>query len=117
MNISEGNKHDCRIFKECDIEETKKRTYLLADKGYDSDEIRNILKKKGYIPIIAHRRNKKNKRSLKKNEIKIYKKRIIVENLFAWIKRYPKIDKIYEKKMDAYMGLLLLCVSIIIFKR
>jgi transposase len=118
--LSEGNKHDCSIFKENEkmIEKASmKEQYFMADKGYDSKEIRKILKEKGYISIIPKRKNKKNKKSLNKNEIRKYKKRIIVENTFSWLKRNAKISKIYEKKLESYVGLLLLCISILIYKR
>jgi transposase len=70
-----------------------------------------------YTPIIPRRKNKINKSSLNKNEINIYRKRIVVENFFAWLKRYPKIDRIYEKTNLSYKGLLLMASSIIIFNR
>jgi len=57
------------------------------------------------------------KTSLNKNEVKIYKKRIIVENFFSWLKKYPKIDKIYEKTLTSYKGLLMIVISLIIFNR
>jgi len=62
---------------------------------------RNTIAGKGYHPIILYNlRNTKNKKLIKKlttKEKEIYRKRIIVENYFSWIKAYPKIDKIYEK--------------------
>ena len=118
--LSPGNKHDCTIFKENKNMISKaynQNLYYMADKGYDSEEIRNILRAKGYIPIIPKRKTKKNKRSLKTNQIKIYRKRIIVENTFSWLKRNAKIDKIYEKTEESYMALLLLSISILIYKR
>ena len=75
------------------------------------------MKLKGYIPIIPKRKTKNTKTSLTKNEIKIYKKRIIVENFFSWLKKYPKIDKIYEKTIASYTGLLMMVISLIIFNR
>lgn len=40
----------------------------------------------------------------------------IIENFFSWIKDYPKIDRIYEKTIESYKGLLLV-ISILIYKR
>lgn len=122
VDITEGNRHDAKIalkvLKELPTNKTKEEKYILADKGYDSKKIREIIKSKKYKPIISKRRYKNRKnRSLKKNEIKRYRKRIIVENFVAWIKMYPKIDKIYEKSLKSYKGLLLLAISIIIYKR
>jgi hypothetical protein len=59
--LSPGNKHDCAIFKENEqmvSEASMKNQYFMADKGYDSEEIRNTLRKKGYIPIIPKRKSK-----------------------------------------------------------
>ena len=128
-NIKKDNKNDIKINnkkdKGCDSnnKDNKKddkkdnKRYILADKGYDSNKIRTLIKQKNYTPIIAKRKYKNKNKSLKKYEIKIYKKRIIVENFFAWLKMFPKINKIYEKKIKSYNGLLLLAISIIVFKR
>ena len=93
----------------------------MADKGYDSKDILKILKKKGYKPIIPQNlRNIKNPKLIRKmysKDKKVYKKRIIVENFFAWIKKNPKIDNLYEKIIASYKGLLFLACSKIIFKR
>ena len=62
--LSSGNTHDCRIFKENKNMITNSimdDQYFLADEGYDSDEIRNILMEKGYKPIISRRKTKKHK--------------------------------------------------------
>ena len=89
----------------------------MADKAYDSKSIRELIRKKKFKPIIPRRRYNKKIKSLKKNQIKKYRKRIIVENFFSWLKMFPKIDKYYEKTIKSYNGLLLLAVSIIIFKK
>lgn len=122
VSLNEGNKHDAKIAKEVLKEipnnESKEEKVIMADKAYDSKEIRKIIKTKKYKPIIPKRKYKGSKRrSLKKKEIKRYRKRIIVENFFAWIKMYPKIDKIYEKTVKSYWGLLLLSISMLIYKR
>ena len=125
VTINKGNRHDARIAPKIlnQLDENKdvniiKERYILADKGYDSKQIRKIIRSKKYKPIIGKRKNNKKKnKKLTKTELKIYKKRIIVENSFAWIRNYPKIDKLYEKTIKSYRGLLLLTISIIIFKK
>ena len=122
IRLDEGNKHDARIapkilkiLKNNDEDITK---YIFADKAYDSNKIRKIIKSKRYKSIIPKRKYKNRKtRYLNKNEIKRYRKRIIIENFFSWIKAYPKIDKIYEKTAVSYKGLLLLAISMLIYKR
>lgn len=88
------------------------KQYLLADKGYDSKEIRNLLENKGYIPIIPYnKRNTKDKKKIKHltvKEKKIYKKRIKIENLNSWIKKNRRLSNIYDKSCQTYTSYLFL---------
>lgn len=99
----------------------KYKQYFLADGGYDSSSNITLLKNKGYIPIIAHnKRNTKNINKIKKfttQDKKIYKKRIIVENYFSWIKKSPKLMFCSERNPSNYLQLLLIKTSILIFNR
>lgn len=132
-SINPSNQHDSQLIDETlDSVKVKLNTkkyknhnrykqYFLADAGYCSIGIRNRLMKRGYIPVIAHnKRNTKKTESIKKfnkREKEIYKKRIVVENLFSWVKKAPKIKHFYEKTVASYKGLLLLRFSMIIFNR
>ena len=64
-------------------------TICEADKGYDSDELRMEILKKGYVPFIGYRKNRKEK--VKTEEMYAYfgvpRKRWVVERSFAWLKR------------------------------
>jgi len=99
------------------------KQYFLADAGYDSKKNKLYLKKIGYTPIIAYnKKNQKNKKiielnKLKGKELKIYKKRNIVESFFSWIKNYAIINQNYQKTIKSYNGLLLSASSILISKR
>ena len=97
------------------------KQYFLADKGYDSKKIKHVLVNNGYIPLIAqNRRNIKDTSKLikfnTKDELK-YKKRIIVENYYAWIKMYPKLSQLYEKNISSYTSLVYLANTIMITNR
>jgi transposase len=99
----------------------KHKQYFLADKGYDTTDIRTFLGEKGYYPIIAYnRRNTRNHTKLKRlteKEKVIYKKRIVVENYYSWVKQYPKLMFVFEKSITNYEKLLFLATSLIIFNR
>ena len=81
------------------------------------------MKNLGYIPIIKYNKkntrdeNKINERKLKGKNLKIYKKRVVVESYFSWIKNYPIINQNYQKTIESYLGLLLLVASFTIFKK
>lgn len=93
----------------------------MADSGYDTKKNIKELFKKGYKPIIKqNRRNTKNNKLIRKltmHQEKIYKKRIKLENFHSWIKKFSKIKSLYEKKINNYKGLLLLGMSIIVYRR
>lgn len=99
----------------------KHKQYLLADKGYDSEEIRNMANNKGYTTVIPfNKRNTKDKdkiRKLTKNQKEKLKKRATVENYYAWIKMIPKLIFVTEKSINAYFALLKLATTILIFNR
>ena len=69
--------------------DTKRMTICEADKGYDSDELRQKMLERGYVPIIGYRKNRKER--VKTDEIYNYfgvsKKRWVVERTFSWLKR------------------------------
>lgn len=110
---------NCNTLKYCNHNRYKQ--YFLGDSGYDSKKNNNFLIAKGYSPIICpNRRNTKNKKLIRKLNVKqkkIYKKRTIVENYHSWIKKFPKIHLLYEHNLENYKGLLLIAISIIIHRR
>ena len=84
--------------------------YLLADAGYHSEKSKDLIRSKGFIPLIAYnKRNTKdedkiNKNKMTKEEKKIYSKRIIVENTNAWeVQGCPRLAKIYDKSKDSFL--------------
>ena len=98
--------------------------YLLADSGYDSKSNKQFLIDNGIKPVIKWNRKKtKNKQIIKRNKFtkeqsKMYKKRIIVENFFSWKDIIiPRSDKIYDRKVNNFIGVLLIMSSEIILKK
>jgi transposase len=67
----------------------KQMTICEADKGYDSDQLRMEMLKRGYLPIIGYRRNRKERVTTEEiyNRFGISKKRWVVERSFSWLKR------------------------------
>jgi len=60
-----------------------------------------------------NRRNNKGsfKSAFDDKQKKIYKKRIVVENYFAWLKQYPKLNQMNEKNIDSYENIVKLISS------
>lgn len=79
-------------------------TRVVADKGYDSDEIRRCNQSKGAKPVIPRRCN------LKKDNADmdwcLYKYRHLVENAFARLKQFRAIATRYDKLKRNYKAML-----------
>ena len=76
-------------------------TYLLADKGYDSDSIVAQAEKQGAKVVIPPRKNRKQPREYDKN---IYKLRHLVENAFLHLKRWRGIATRYAKNLSSFVA-------------
>ena len=67
---------------------------LLADKGYDSDDIRESLMNKGILAHIPPRKNRKEERLYDKD---LYRERHKVECLFGFLKHYRRLFARFDK--------------------
>jgi transposase len=84
--------------------------YILADKGYDSDEFVEVVEKTGAVAVIPPRRNRKEQREYDRE---LYKKRNLVERLFQKLKQFRRIATRYEKLKRNYQSMLYLVSSMI----
>lgn len=92
-------------------------SFFLADKAYDSDDLRNYITNLGLKPLILQKKNRINFKKFTKAEMKIYNKRVIVENCFSFFKYYLKVLHYTEKKMDNYVGYVKLAAVFILSKK
>jgi transposase len=82
---TDGNNSEYKIF----LVTNKHVIGLIADKGYDSEFIREKARSKNMIPIIPKRSNTKNPdENFDKH---LYRGRHVIENLFAKLKVYKSI--------------------------
>jgi hypothetical protein len=58
FEITGGEVHDCKAAPEF-FAKLPDADYMIADKGYDSEELREIIRKKSSIPIIPRKNNSK----------------------------------------------------------
>ena len=108
FEVTGGEVHDCKNAFEF-ISKLPISDYLIADKGYDSEELRESVRKKSSIPIIPRKRN-----SLIGNfdiDWSLYKYRHLVENLFARLKHFRSIATRYDKLKRNFASMLALACS------
>lgn len=99
MVITDGTAADC--IQASKLIEGISAEYLLADKGYDSDEIIEQANNQGMIAVIPPRKNRKNQRSYDKD---LYKLRHLVENAFLHLKRWRGIATRYAKNAKSFLA-------------
>ena len=83
---------------------------VVADKGYDSDPFRILIKDWANDHCIPGRKNRKVPVEIDKE---IYKRRHNVENFFGWIKEYRCISTRYDQSPSSFMGFVMLAASIL----
>jgi transposase len=81
---------------------------LLADKGFDGDDVRSSLLLKGISPVIPPRANRLNPPSC---DFKAYKDRNRIERMFSRLKQFRRIATRYDKTKLSYAGFLALAAA------
>ena len=97
--ITEGTRADCKEAVHL-IEGISAET-LLADRGYDTNEILAYAISAGMDPVIPPKKNRKEQRDYDKY---LYKLRYLVENCFLVLKRWRGIATRYAKTSDAFIA-------------
>jgi transposase len=78
---------------------------VLGDRGYDAEAIRQGLRARRIVPLLAKRNTK--------HGSGLGRWRWVVERTFAWLNQFRRLRVRYEKRADIHQGLLLLgCVLI-----
>jgi transposase len=78
---------------------------MLADKGYDSDTVREYLLLRGVLPVIPP---KSNRREPVPCDYRRYRDRNHVERLFNRLKQFRRIATRYDKTATSFLGFLCL---------
>ena len=91
-------------------------TTLVADRGYDSDTLRQQLRRRGIRPCIPFRRNRRPRRG-RKPDLEAYQDRWRVERTFAWLGNYRRLLVRHERLLGLYHGFMLLAFILICLGR
>ncbi len=82
---------------------------LFADRGYDYDKHRRLLRARGITPKIARKGTA--------HGSGLGRTRWVVERTFAWLHQFKRLRIRYEIRADLHLGLLQLACSIICLRR
>lgn len=90
----------------------KKPQGLCLDKGYDYDEVRDLVKEFGYT---AHIRSRGEEAQAIKRKAGVKARRWVVERTHSWMNRFRRILTRWEKKAENYLALLRLACAVITY--
>lgn len=113
--ITDGTTHDAKVAPELLSKVSLKATeYVSADKGYDSDNLREIITQQSVKAIIPKKRNT----TANNNHMDwhIYRIRHLVENVFARLKHFRGISTRYDKLKQHYENTVALACAYIWLK-
>ena len=75
---------------------------VIADRGYDSDPLRQRLKKRGIELIAPYRKNNQGRRYEDGRKLRRYKRRWIVERTNAWFGQFRRLLVRHEHLLSTY---------------
>jgi transposase len=101
--------HDCKVARLC-LEALPPSAELVADKGYDSQALREWLDQRGTTAVIPPRRNRKVQYDYDKA---IYKQRNVIERMFCRLKDWRRIHTRFDRKAKNFLAAIALAVTVI----
>jgi transposase len=109
MAISPGNTSDFKAAHQC-LAAVPPARHVIADKGYDSDDLRQWLQSRGTTPVIPPRSNRKIQYECDKT---IYRQRNIIERTINRLKDFRRIATRFDRKLKNYMAALCIIAAIV----
>ena len=105
FTLSGGEVHDSKAAPEL-LDKLPSADYIIADRGYDSEQLREQIKAKESVPVIPRKKN--SKIGNKEVDWCLFRYRHLVENIFARLKQYRGIATRYDKLERNYASTLAL---------
>lgn len=113
FEVTGGEVHDSQVAGKL-LKNITSAENFIADKGYDSEPIRDQVREKNMIPVIPRRSNSKQPNP--EFDKHLYKQRYLVENLFARLKHFRSIATRFEKLARNYRPIVALACTFIWLK-
>jgi len=107
--LTGGEAHDCPPAQRL-IRRTKAARRFLADRAYDSADLRLWLKRRGTKPVIPNKSNRKQPFSFDRNS---YKQRHRIENAFCRLKDFRRIATRYDRLARNFLASICLVAAIV----
>lgn len=116
--IASGERHEAKLVFET-LTGRFLRTLprkLIGDMAYDSDSLDAELAQRGVELIVPHNPTRKTK-TQDGRKLRRYRRRWLIERLFAWLMRCRRLVTRYETKAEMFLGFLRLACARLLWKR
>ena len=110
FDITGGEVNDCTAAPDL-LEQLSEAENVIADKGYDSQKVRDKITERGSNPIIPRRKGSKT--GNKDMDWGLYKYRHLVENIFAIMKHFRAVATRYDKLKRNYASVVAMACCVI----
>lgn len=87
---------------------------ICLDKGYDYDEVRDLVAEFGFT---AHIRSRGEEAKALKEEVGFKARRWVVERTHSWMNRFRRIFTRWEKKAENYLAMIHLVCAVITIRQ
>ena len=87
---------------------------LCLDKGYDYDDVRDLVAEFGYT---AHVRSRGEEARAIKQDARFRARRWVVERAHSWLNRFRRLLVRWEKRADTYLAMLHLALGVITWRK
>jgi len=78
-------------------------SFIIADKGYDSNDFIQFMRRNHCTPVVPSKKNRKQPRDY---DLYIYKERNLIECFFGKIKHFRRIFSRFDKSAQSYLAFL-----------
>lgn len=95
----------------------QKPTRVIADKGYDSDPLRQRLRRRGIELIAPHRHNRRKSPTQDGRALRRYRRRWTVERTLAWLGNFRRLVVRYDRSLTIYRAFVHIACFIITLRR
>ncbi|MGD0697819.1 MAG: IS5 family transposase [Terriglobia bacterium] len=90
---------------------------LIADRGYDSDPLREQLAARGIELISPHRKNRRKPPTQDGRALRRYRRRWTVERTFAWFGNFRRLVVRYDRSLTIYQAFFHIACFMIVLRR
>ena len=90
---------------------------LIADRGYDSNPLRELLVSRDIEPIIPKRRNNRKATHQDGRRLRRYKRRWIIERTNSWLQTFRRLVVRYERSAKTFTALVHLACALTTLRR